>query len=372
MESLASANPAPASDAMIGSDTDVDTAASAASALADDSTRVRSRSGATSRRALLRTAAAGATAAAVGAAAVAGDLAGAPIAHAAPEASGGNFILGQTNDAGVPTRLTNTGGTSPTPILSVYTFTSGIQGVVAQTAGSIAVNGYDTAAYGVGVLGECDDVNGKGVYGYSHDGFAVVGSSVTSVDLVAEGTGRIYQRLAGQISNLSGYYRAGESLRDGNGDLWLCTVSGTPGTWVQVAHPIAGLAGGAISLLSQPIRIFDSRAGFSDGIFNPGVPCTASSPTTVLIAGVSNGSVRVPTPLAGAIGNVTIANPQGVGYLELVPTGAGFTGAANLAYAPGQVISNAYTVGLNLAGALDIIIGGADVDVIVDLFAVVA
>ena len=61
----------------------------------------------------------------------------------------------------------------------------------------------------------------------------------------------------------------------------------------------------------------------------------------------------------------------GGGYLEVVPSGTGFTDAADLALPAGQIISKAFNVGL-ASGNLDIVIGGANVDVIVDLFAIVA
>ena len=60
--------------------------------------------------------------------------------------------------------------------------------------------------------------------------------------------------------------------------------------------------------------------------------------------------------------------------MALVPSGAGFSGTANLAYVSGQVVSNSYNVGLSATGALDIILGGgtSGADVILDLFAVVS
>ena len=73
----------------------------------------------------------------------------------------------------------------------------------------------------------------------------------------------------------------------------------------------------------------------------------------------------------GAIGNVTVLNAVDGGYVEVAPSGAGFTRAANLAFGSGQIISNAFNVGLDGNGRLDITIGDPNEDVIVDLFAIV-
>ena len=165
----------------------------------------------------------------------------------------------------------------------------------------------------------------------------------------------------------------GESIRDINGDLWLCVSidgSGNP-VWRKVALLAPGANGGATSYLSKPIRLLDTRVGLTDANQHPGTPCKSSAPTTVNVAGVTYNSVTVYAGAVGAIGNVTVLNAAGGGFLEIVPSGAGFTGAANLAFGPGQIISNAFNAGLS-SGNLDIIIGGANVDVIIDLFAIVA
>ncbi|HZC06058.1 MAG TPA: hypothetical protein VE338_10480, partial [Ktedonobacterales bacterium] len=302
-------------------------------------------------------------------------------AHAAPLATGGNVILGQANDAGATTALANTPTTTPTYTLQVsndvqnlanaaiYAVTSGANGLYA-----VESNG------GNGVVGIGLTSMGYGVYGGSDVGWGVVGDSGGGADIGSIGTGIIYQVLQGFAGAPSknpdgtpaGPFLGGESIRDSNGDLWLCVAAGSPGTWVKVAHLSPGLPGGAISYLSKPIRLFDSRSGATDALFHPGAPCAANSSTTVQVSGDAYNGVTVPASVAGAIGNVTVLNAAGSGFVELVPSGAGFTGAANLAFAPGQIISNAFNVGLNSTGALDIYVGSSAVDVIVDLFAIVA
>ncbi len=90
------------------------------------------------------------------------------------------------------------------------------------------------------------------------------------------------------------------------------------------------------------------------------------------VAGVSYNSVTVPTGLAGAIGNLTVINELGEGFIEVVPSGAGDSGVSNADYLPGSFVFNSFNVGLSISGALDIIVVGHGCDVIIDLFAVVA
>ncbi len=55
----------------------------------------------------------------------------------------------------------------------------------------------------------------------------------------------------------------GELIRDGAGDLWLCTVTGTPGTWRKVGGPATA---GALHVLGVPVRIYDSRPGTTPAV----------------------------------------------------------------------------------------------------------
>jgi hypothetical protein len=105
---------------------------------------------------------------------------------------------------------------------------------------------------------------------------------------------------------------------------------------------------------------------------HPGHPLQPNTSTKVQVAGVSYNTVTVPTPLAGAIGNVTVLDASGGAFVEIVPSGAGFTGAstANVG-GPGQIVANGFNVALS-GGALDIYVAGVAVDVIIDLFAIVS
>jgi hypothetical protein len=252
---------------------------------------------------------------------------------------------------------------------------SGGYGVYSSTGIGVGVYGgaLTTGGSGFGVHGEA--VGGTGVYGYSQTSFGIVGESRDFISLGAGGTGRFSQSLTASAGapTSGGHYNSGEQIRDSAGELWLCTVSGTPGTWVKAAHVLAGYSGGVTNYLSKPIRLLDSRPGATDAKNNGGGPYATGSTHSLTVAGVSFTGVTIPAVAVGAIGNVTVVTQPGAnGNLALVPHGAGFTGTAVLAYGASQVVSNSYNLGLS-GGELDIIIGGTgSTNVIIDVFAVVA
>jgi hypothetical protein len=142
----------------------------------------------TSRRHLLTTA--GTAAAAVTAGVVALG-ANANVAHAA---TGGTFILGETNDAGASTILNPTGGTTPSRLLLVNNFSgggdaisgygtpgdSGVSGYMSGSAGGNGIYG-QAATTGNGVQGQALG-NNIGVFGQSGSGVpASTGSAQTEL-----------------------------------------------------------------------------------------------------------------------------------------------------------------------------------------------
>lgn len=233
--------------------------------------------------------------------------------------------------------------------------------------------------FGNGVLGTATGGGGYGVWGTSDTGYGVVGSSGSGIDVQVGGEGgqgRLAQRLqASAGAPTSGGYSAGEQIRDHNGDLWLCVASGSPGTWVRASHPVAGYSGGAISYLSKPIRLLDTRGSDPNAQHNGGGPYTApGSPYNLQIAGVNWMSVLVPGNAVGAIGKLTvISGASGSGFVALVPSGSGSPTTGTLPYGPNQIVATGFNVGLGGSPAsLDIYIGGTPVDIVIDLFAVVA
>jgi hypothetical protein len=364
------------------------------------------RSGLTSRRSLLRGAAAATAAASVGAVA----LGAAQPAHAAPLADGSALIIGQVNTETTGTTVQNTTSTVTAALAAttvatdihsgaVYGYSlSGASGVIGMDQyNGVGVYGFTYGANGTGIKGETMSsgvgvwgeqvgspgggtavygtaADGVGVWGHSGTGWGVVGESVRGYDFVAN-YGIIGVQVQGSVgAPTTGAFYIGDCIRDAHGELWLCTAGDgtTLGTWVRVAHlaPEA-TSGGAISYLLKPVRLLDTRPN-QPAANNPGSPYLASSTHTIQVAGVSYGA-PIPATCYGAIGNLTVIGRSGQGnYVELVPSGVGFSGTSNLNFAAGQLVSNAYNVGLN-GGKLDIILGsGGSADVILDVFAVIS
>jgi len=118
-------------------------------------------------------------------------------------ATGGNFILGQSNSAGAPTQLssptTNSAGALRVTNTSTTTAGRGISAlggaggfglwasggnqtkntaaVHGQSGAGNAVEGFSTAGVGSGVYGQDNNANSYGVAGHSDNGVAVVGDS---------------------------------------------------------------------------------------------------------------------------------------------------------------------------------------------------
>ncbi|HEX6818888.1 MAG TPA: hypothetical protein VF120_10970 [Ktedonobacterales bacterium] len=84
--------------------------------------------------------------------------------------------------------------------------------------------------------------------------------------------------------------------------------------------------------------------------------------------------MHVPSTAVGAIGKLTvISGVSGSGFVALVPSGSGTPTTGTLPYGASQTIATGFNVGLGGSpGAIDIYIGGTAVNVLIDLFAVVA
>lgn len=150
--------------------------------------------------------------------------------------------------------------------------------------GQVALSGVQVLS-GSGIYGYAADAPGEGVKAVgggsangvsaqSTTGIGVKAASSSGVDLAASGTGRFFQKPRGTSgAPTSGTFAAGEQVRDGAGDLWLCTVSGTPGTWrkVRLQPAIAKYPAGTVTRISGVDR-FATAAAISAATFAPGVP----------------------------------------------------------------------------------------------------
>lgn len=119
-------------------------------------------------------------------------------------------------------------------------------------------------------------------------------------------------------------------------------------------------------LLPAPGRWLDTRP-------DPFVSCVAASAplgnasTTTLPGQLTCGALSIPNTARAVLGNATVVSTQGAGgYITLWPTGALQPNASNLNYIAGQIVPNAFVVGLGTGGAFNLFASGAT-DFIVDL-----
>jgi len=116
-----------------------------------------------------------------------------------------------------------------------------------------------------------------------------------------------------------------------------------PGTGGLYYHP-----------LPQPIRLLDTRPG-QTACDAPGRPLTGGASRTAN-ARLTCGVVSIPATAQAVVGNATVVNDTGAsgGFVTLYPNGAALPNASNLNYSPGQIVPNAFTVGLGGDGEFNI------------------
>lgn len=316
------------------------------------------------RRSLLRGAGAGA-AALLGAGMIAATE---NVAGATPRAAAADndpLVIGQTNTGSSTTTLTPVTGATPSVLLDVDNSAS--PSTADSAAGVQAIGPAGTT----GLIGVSNTSLGYGVLGQSDQGYGVVGESSSGIDLMAYGTGRFYQLpLAAAGAPTAGSYLAGEQVRDANGDLYLCTASGSSGTanpptWKRVAAALPGYAAGAMHLLASPIRLLDTRPGAQAGV-NPGAPIAGFTAYELQVTGTLVGSVSIPSGAVGVIGNVTVVNAKTGGNLTLYPAGGDRPNVSNLNYNAGWVIANGVVVALG-NGKIEIFVNApGSTDVVFD------
>jgi hypothetical protein len=94
------------------------------------------------------------------------------------------------------------------------------------------------------------------------------------------------------------------------------------------------------------VRLLDTRAG-EPACFTPGAPLTANASRTQAATGACQGQA-VPAGALAVVGNATVVNTTSpsAGYVTFYPSGASRPMVSNINYVGGQVLSNAFTVGL--------------------------
>jgi len=116
--------------------------------------------------------------------------------------------------------------------------------------------------------------------------------------------------------------------------------------------------------LPRPVRLLDTRPGFQ-ACDHPGAPLTGGA-THPEAARANCEGITIPAAAQAIVGNATVVNQDsagktvsGGGYVTLYPSGAALPTASNLNFVAGQVVPNAFTVGLGSDGAFNIFASGA-------------
>jgi hypothetical protein len=330
------------------------------------------------------------------AAGAAGGLVLRPIPAAAT--AGGNVILGgaaTTNDSNATTHLGPTTASTPSPIVSmegqvppafpanpaatsktaavslpvllvlaphgVFPINGGLPiypgqaplqavgGVVDVLSGSVTFHVSEGVNGHAAVDSTDAQARGAGVVGTSDFGVGVLGAGAT--DLGAFGSGALAQlsitdnlgaAIAGPPASRPQYDFA--QVRDVNGVLWL---SGVGGGWrrdntVRVDN-IAGTGPFA------PARVLDTRSSLGTTGSSPALGANQPlQPGVTYIFGPFTGLHGLPTDAIGIVGNVTVVNFTGAGYLSLFPGGAPDPGTSSINFGPPFATSgwaNAFTLG---------------------------
>ena len=174
-----------------------------------------------------------------------------------------------------------------------------------------------------GIRGDGKGPEGMGLWGNSdYGGVGVFGGG--GIGVQASGSRAALQLLpSGAAPRSRGDAHArGEVVHDTNGDVWVCVVAGSPGTWRKLAGPSAS---GAFQVLGSPVRAYDSRT--SDG------KLTGGGQRTITLTGVPSGS-------SAATVSLTVTGTTGNGFLALFKDGVAYPGNSNLNwYATGQTIA---------------------------------
>jgi hypothetical protein len=323
-------------------------------------------SDATSRRSLLSK---GAIAAAVGAAAGlavssrgmaatgatlhAGELDTATAAAVTGLSGGTTFRVINGSAAGLASIYgTQSGSTGGYGVRGRHTGSSGV-GVYGDATGSagVGVRGNSSASNGIAVYGEhsSSTTPGTGVRGRSQQGAGVSGAG-TSLDVLANGSGRIGMIAAPSAPSPTAAGVVGTIARDSAGVMWYCFAANQ---WMRLGGP--GL-GGAVQFIA-PARVYDSRNGAGKILptQNRDVDCTANAS-------------GVPATAKGVILNLTAANTTGLGNLAVYPDGSPAPATSSINYTPGVNIANSTSSGCGPGAKIRVQCGGSTgCDFIVDI-----
>jgi hypothetical protein len=124
-------------------------------------------------------------------------------------------------------------------------------------------------------------------------------------------------------------------------------------------------AGLLFNPLSKPVRLLETRAGFT-GCSTPNTALTGGSTRTQMARGVCDG-VTIAANAQGLIGNATVVSPQNGGFLTFWPSDATQPLVASSNFTADLVFNRHFTVGLGNADGAFKIFSSTGVDLVIDV-----
>ena len=289
-------------------------------------------------------------------------------AYAAP------VTIGGTANASVgPPVLTTKLDYSPTTTVADKSYFLVTDGAAAADDFPAAVAGHGLKNAITGVYGRTNNPAGNGtvgdavagsgataygLWGRADMGAAVVGQSVSGVDLYAAGTGRVLIRpFATSGPPTTGSFALGELVTDARSDFYVCydnSVAG--GRWRKLG---GATTAGALHVLT-PTRVFDSRLAGMGG------PITSGGHRTITISnGISltTGAIVtldvVPPGATAIVANLTVADAASGGFLAVTVGGATEFTASAINWTPSTpFLANGGLFRLNATRQLEVFAGG--------------
>ena len=127
--------------------------------------------------------------------------------------------------------------------------------------------------------------------------------------------------------------------------VWLCTNSGTPGTWRKLAGADSA---GAFHVLPSTIRVYDSRPGKAPlGVVKGPLGSAQTRTVDATLGGA------VPVGATAALVNLTIVDTSATGFLALHRNGIAWPGNSTINWsAAGTVLANSAVVALDAQARL--------------------
>ena len=157
----------------------------------------------------------------------------------------------------------------------------------------------------------------------------------------------------------------GEVAFDLAGSLFYCVLGGTPGEWRRLAGPGAA---GALHLLDQPRRVYDSRPGAVPvGPSNGGPKGAMADGEERVIDCTANGA-PVPVDAVGLLFNLAVTSTNAAGYLTAWATGLPPLASSMNWSQPNTTLSNSVTISAGDNATFRLLCGGGGAaHVIVDV-----